>query len=76
MVVIMAGTNDIAGNTGHMTLEQIESNLSSMAESQTPRLSRRALSCGPTTRCPPVHAPNGSVATSDGLTEIGRRENR
>jgi lysophospholipase L1-like esterase len=31
-VVILAGTNDIAGNTGPMTLGQIESNLASMAE--------------------------------------------
>jgi len=32
VVVILAGTNDIAGNTGPMTLEQIEANLVSMAE--------------------------------------------
>lgn len=32
VVVILAGTNDIAGNTGPMTLEQIEDNLESMAE--------------------------------------------
>jgi lysophospholipase L1-like esterase len=31
-VVILAGTNDIAGNTGPATLEEIESNLASMAE--------------------------------------------
>jgi lysophospholipase L1-like esterase len=31
-VVILAGTNDIANNTGPMTDEQIEGNLSSMAE--------------------------------------------
>jgi lysophospholipase L1-like esterase len=31
-VVILAGTNDIAGNTGPMTLEDIEGNLQSMAE--------------------------------------------
>ena len=31
-VVILAGTNDIAGNTGPMTLEQIEDNYSSLAE--------------------------------------------
>ncbi len=31
-VVILAGTNDIAGNTGPMTLEQTEDNLASMAE--------------------------------------------
>lgn len=31
-VVILAGTNDIAGNTGSMTLEEIEGNLMSMAE--------------------------------------------
>lgn len=31
-VVILAGTNDIAGNTGQITLEQIENNLASMAE--------------------------------------------
>jgi lysophospholipase L1-like esterase len=32
VVVILAGTNDIAGNTGVMTLEAIEDNLVSMAE--------------------------------------------
>jgi lysophospholipase L1-like esterase len=32
VVVILAGTNDIAGNTGPMTLEAIEDNLLSMAE--------------------------------------------
>src|SRR5436189_1822600 len=32
VVVILAGTNDIAGNTGPMTLEEIEGNLESMAE--------------------------------------------
>ncbi len=32
VVVILAGTNDIAGNTGPETLEQIEANFSSMAE--------------------------------------------
>ncbi len=31
-VVILAGTNDIAGNTGPMTLEQTEGNIASMAE--------------------------------------------
>ena len=31
-VVILAGTNDIAGNTGPMTLQEIEGNLASMAE--------------------------------------------
>ncbi len=31
-VVILAGTNDIAGNTGPMTLDDIEANLTSMAE--------------------------------------------
>ncbi|MEJ2585642.1 MAG: SGNH/GDSL hydrolase family protein [Robiginitalea sp.] len=31
-VLILAGTNDIAGNTGPMTLEQILDNLKSMAE--------------------------------------------
>src|ERR1051326_4643833 len=31
-VVILAGTNDIAGNTGPMTLESIEGNLMSMTE--------------------------------------------
>ena len=31
-VVILAGTNDIAGNTGPMTLEEIQGNLASMAE--------------------------------------------
>jgi len=31
-VVILAGTNDIAGNTGPMSLEDIEANLISMAE--------------------------------------------
>jgi len=32
VVVILAGTNDIAGNTGPMSLEEIEGNLASMAE--------------------------------------------
>jgi lysophospholipase L1-like esterase len=31
-VVILAGTNDIAGNTGPMSLEETEANLASMAE--------------------------------------------
>jgi acyl-CoA thioesterase-1 len=31
-VVILAGTNDLAGNTGPMTLEQTEDNLASMAD--------------------------------------------
>jgi len=35
VVVILAGTNDIAGNTGPMTLEQTEDNLVSMAELAT-----------------------------------------
>ena len=34
-VVIFAGTNDIAGNTGPETLEQIEDNLASMADLAT-----------------------------------------
>jgi lysophospholipase L1-like esterase len=32
VVVILAGTNDIAGNTGPMTLEMIEDNYASMAD--------------------------------------------
>jgi lysophospholipase L1-like esterase len=32
VVVILAGTNDIAGNTGPSTLEMIEDNLASMAD--------------------------------------------
>jgi lysophospholipase L1-like esterase len=32
IVVILAGTNDIAGNTGPMSLEDIEANLASMSE--------------------------------------------
>jgi lysophospholipase L1-like esterase len=32
VVVILGGTNDLAGNTGPMTLEQTEDNLASMAE--------------------------------------------
>jgi lysophospholipase L1-like esterase len=32
VVVILAGTNDIAGNTGPMTLEETEQNLASMSE--------------------------------------------
>jgi lysophospholipase L1-like esterase len=32
VVLILAGTNDIAGNTGPMTLEEIESNLASMSQ--------------------------------------------
>jgi lysophospholipase L1-like esterase len=34
-VVILAGTNDIAGNTGPMTLEASENNLASMADLAT-----------------------------------------
>ena len=32
VVVILAGTNDVAGNTGPMTIEQTEANISDMAE--------------------------------------------
>ncbi len=35
VVIILAGTNDIAGNTGPETLEQIEENLASMADLAT-----------------------------------------
>jgi lysophospholipase L1-like esterase len=35
LVVILAGTNDIAGNTGPMTVEQTEENLQSMADLAT-----------------------------------------
>jgi lysophospholipase L1-like esterase len=35
VVVILAGTNDIAGNTGPMTLEQTEDNLASMLDLAT-----------------------------------------
>jgi acyl-CoA thioesterase-1 len=35
VVVILAGTNDVAGNTGPMTLEQTEANISDMAEIAT-----------------------------------------
>jgi lysophospholipase L1-like esterase len=32
VVVVLAGTNDIAGNTGPMTVDQIEANYASMAD--------------------------------------------
>ena len=32
VVIILAGTNDLAGNTGPMSLEEIEANLASMSE--------------------------------------------
>jgi acyl-CoA thioesterase-1 len=35
VVVILAGTNDVAGNTGPMTLEETEENISDMAEIAT-----------------------------------------
>jgi lysophospholipase L1-like esterase len=35
VVVILAGTNDIAGNTGPMTLEETEANIAAMAEMAT-----------------------------------------
>jgi lysophospholipase L1-like esterase len=35
VVVILAGTNDIAGNTGPMTLDQTEDNIASMADLAT-----------------------------------------
>jgi len=44
VVVILAGTNDIAGNTGPMTLEMIEDNLTSMAELATANNIRVVLS--------------------------------
>ena len=39
VVVILAGTNDIAGNTGPMTNEEIQGNLASMASSRRPTAS-------------------------------------
>jgi lysophospholipase L1-like esterase len=44
VVVILAGTNDIAGNTGPMTDEQIEGNLASMAELASANLIKVVLS--------------------------------
>ena len=44
VVVFLAGTNDIAGNTGPMTLEAIEDNLASMAELATANNIRVVLS--------------------------------
>jgi lysophospholipase L1-like esterase len=35
VVVILAGTNDIAGNTGPSTVEMIQDNIASMAEIAT-----------------------------------------
>lgn len=32
VVIILAGSNDIAGNTGHVTIEKIMDNIKSMAE--------------------------------------------
>ena len=37
VVVILAGTNDIAGNTGPMTDEEIQGNLASMARARAKR---------------------------------------
>ena len=44
VVVILAGTNDIAGNTGPMTDEQIEGNLASMADLASANLIKVVLS--------------------------------
>jgi lysophospholipase L1-like esterase len=44
VVVILAGTNDIAGNTGYSTLEMIEDNLASMADLATANNIRVVLS--------------------------------
>ena len=44
VVVILGGTNDIAGNTGAMTDEQIEGNLASMAELASANLIKVVLS--------------------------------
>jgi lysophospholipase L1-like esterase len=44
VVVILAGTNDLAGNTGPMTLEETEGNLASMAELARPHGIRVVLS--------------------------------
>jgi lysophospholipase L1-like esterase len=35
VVILLAGTNDVAGNTGTMTLEQTEGNIASMADMAT-----------------------------------------
>jgi hypothetical protein len=41
-VVILAGTNDIAGNTGPMTNEEIQGSLASMSEPALPTSGRPA----------------------------------
>ncbi len=55
-LVLLAGTNDIAGNTGPMTLEQIEDNLASIAE--LARVHGIALVLATVL---PVHDANGTV---------------
>ena len=60
VVVILAGTNDIAGNTGPMTNEEIQYNLMSMAElAKASRITVVFSSILPTSN---YHvAPNGTV---------------
>jgi lysophospholipase L1-like esterase len=59
-VVILAGTNDIAGNTGPMTDEDIEGNLASMAEVATANGIKVVLAS--ITPVSAYHAANGTLA--------------
>jgi lysophospholipase L1-like esterase len=55
-VVILAGTNDIAGNTGPITIEEIEGNFATMVELARAHgihvVLASVLPCTTTRRCP------------------------
>jgi lysophospholipase L1-like esterase len=70
VVVILGGTNDIAGNTGPMTDEQIEGNLASMAELASANGIRVVLSS--ITPVSDYHVANPSAAPQTTLRPITR----
>jgi lysophospholipase L1-like esterase len=70
VVVILGGTNDIAGNTGPMTDEQIEGNLASMAELASANGIRVVLSS--ITPVSHYHVANPNAAPQTTLRPIAR----
>jgi lysophospholipase L1-like esterase len=70
VVVILGGTNDIAGNTGPMTDEQIEGNLASMAELASANGIRVVLSS--ITPVSEYHVANPTAAPQTTLRPIAR----
>jgi lysophospholipase L1-like esterase len=70
VVVVLGGTNDIAGNTGPMTDEQIEGNLASMAELASANGIRVVLSS--ITPVSGYHVANPTAAPQTTLRPIAR----